>query len=211
MDSGTSPTRRTKRIRGTRSGASAASRGPRKQASRANAQTDEALGSQDASGRADSVAAHPLAELLQCPPATGSLLNASAQFLNYDAGESVFHQSDQCQGLYLVVSGTFLRKAERLQSRLTLGTARPGDLLELAAALGDGEHTYSLTAQSLGSILMLPIDALNEAFRSYPPLRMQLLEELAREVSRAYCACRVSRALKSRRRNSTDLVDSLVD
>jgi CRP-like cAMP-binding protein len=65
--------------------------------------------------------------------------------IDVDAGEAVFRQNGSCKGLYVVVSGDFVRKAERLQMRVTLGTARPGDLVELAAALGDGHHTYTLT------------------------------------------------------------------
>ena len=137
----------------------------------------------------DAAAARPLSELLACPTETGSVLTASAQTIAFDSGEIVFRQSGVCEGLYLVVQGQLLRRAERLETRLTLGTARPGDLVELAAALGDRRHTYSLVAQSPGVLLELPIDALHKAFESYPPLRMRLLEELAREVSRAYTLC----------------------
>jgi len=154
------------------------------------------------SGRMDAVAAHPLAELLECPPTIGSLLNGSALSIDFDAGATVFRQEGACKGLYLVVAGQFIRKAERLAARLTLGPARAGDLLELAAALGDGHHTYSLVAQTPGTVLLLPMDALSQAFQSYPPLRMQLLEELAREVSRAYNSCCLSRTMKSRRRGT---------
>jgi CRP-like cAMP-binding protein len=150
----------------------------------------------------DAVAAHPLAELLQCPDSTGSLLNGAAKCIDFDAGDIVFRQSGGCRGLYVVVSGQFLRRAERLETRLTLGPARAGDLLELAAALGDGHHTYTLVAQTAGSMLMLPIETLAQAFEVYPPLRMQLLEELAREVSRAYNACCLNRTGKARRRSS---------
>lgn len=145
--------------------------------------------SEAASKRTGAVAAHPLAELLACPPATSSLLTASAQSIDFDAGQTIFRQSGACEGLYLVVSGQLLRRAERLETRLTLGAARPGDLVELAAALGDCRHTYSLIAQTAGSLLLLPLSALQQAFQAYPPLRMRLLEELAREVSRAYHAC----------------------
>jgi CRP-like cAMP-binding protein len=150
----------------------------------------------------EAVRAHPVAELLECPPAIGLLLNGSAQCINFDAGELVFRQSEVCRGLYLVVSGQFVRRTERLETRLTLSTARAGDLVELAAALGDGHHTYTLAAQSSGSVLMLPIETLNQAFQSYSPLRMQLLEELAREVSRAYCTCCLSRVVSHRRASS---------
>jgi len=150
-------------------------------------------------GRKEAVQAHPLAELLDCPPATGNLLNSAAQCIDFDVGEPVFRQSGICRGLYVVVSGRFLRRTERLETRLTLGPARVGDLVELAAALGDGHHTYTLSAQTPGSVLLLPMEALNLAFQQYPQLRMQLLEELAREVSRGYDASCQNRMPKARR------------
>jgi len=143
--------------------------------------------------RLEAVRAHPVADLLECPPDIGLLLNRSAQCLSFEAGEVVFRQSENCRGLYLVVTGQFLRRAERLETRLTLGPAHAGDLVELAAALGDRHHTYTLVAQTAGTVLMMPMDALSQAFQSYPPLRMRLLEELAREVSRAYNTCCFSR------------------
>ena len=152
------------------------------------------------SKRLDAVSTHPLAELLACPPSTSSLLTASAQTIAFSAGEIVFSQSSRCQGLYLVISGQLLRRAERLSMRVTLGMARSGDLVELAAALGDTAHTYTLIAQTQGSVLLLPIEALGQAFQSYPPLRMRLLEELAREVSRAYHLCTLTNLTRARRR-----------
>lgn len=134
------------------------------------------------------VAARPLAELLACPPEAGRLLNSAAQCIEYAAGTTVFLQDAPCQGLYVVVSGCFARRAERFHARLSLGSVRPGDLVELAAVLGSGLHSHSLTAQTPGSLLLLPLDDLQRAFDTYPPLRMNLLEELAREVSRAYLA-----------------------
>lgn len=141
------------------------------------------------SRRADPAAARPLSELLSCPSATGTVLTASARTTAFDSGQIVFRQGSQCQGLFLVVQGQLLRRTDRMETRISLGLARPGDLVELAAALGDRHHTYSLVAQSPGLLLELPIDALHQAFEEYPPLRMRLLEELAREVSRGYNLC----------------------
>ena len=164
--------------------------------------TDVTMKAEAISGRMDAVAAHPLAELLECPPEAGVLLNGSAQCINLDAGEVAFRQNETCKGLYVVVSGLFLRKAERLKTRLTLGIARAGELVELAAALGDGRHTYTLSAQTPGSLLLLPIESLTQVFEAYPPLRMRLLEELAREVSRAYLSCCLNHTVQIRRRSS---------
>ncbi|HUN83612.1 MAG TPA: Crp/Fnr family transcriptional regulator [Terracidiphilus sp.] len=145
------------------------------------------------------VAAHPLAELLACPPAVGNLLNASAESIECIAGHAVFRQGDPCKGLFVVISGQLVRKAERFDTRLTLGNVRAGELVELAAALGDVRHTYTLSAQIPSSVMMLPIETLHQAFKAYPPLQMRLLEELAREVSRAYFACATTRLTGSRR------------
>ena len=150
--------------------------------------------------RLAAVAAHPLAELLDCPHDAGSLLASTSRTLDYAGGQVVFRQNETANGLYVVVSGEFARKAERLNMRVMLGTARPGDLLELAAALGDGRHTYTLSAITPGSLLLLSIEALHRAFDGYPPLRMRLLEELAREVSRAYITCCLGRTTPTRRR-----------
>jgi CRP-like cAMP-binding protein len=149
--------------------------------------------------RLAAAAAHPLAELLECPQDAGQLLTNASRCIDIDSGEVVFRQGEICKGLYVVVSGDFARKAERFQMRVTLGSARAGDLVELAAALGDGLHTYTLTALTPGSVLMLPIDELRQAFASHPPLRMRLLEELAREVSRAYITCCMTRVMPARR------------
>jgi CRP-like cAMP-binding protein len=153
-------------------------------------------------GQFEGVRARPLAELLQCPPAVGNLLNASALSLEMEDGRVVFRQSETCRGLFVIISGLFLRRTERLEARLTLGPVRPGDVVELAAALGDGRHTYTLTAQEPGSVMLLPLEDLRRAFDLFPPLRMQLLEELAREVSRGYGASFHSRIASVRRRNA---------
>jgi CRP-like cAMP-binding protein len=152
------------------------------------------------SAASDPLAPHPLVELLQCPPSVTDLLNRAARSMNFAEGEFVFHQGAECHGLYLVVAGLFQRKAERIETRLTLGPARPGDLVELSAALCDGHHTCSLIAAAPGTVLQLPLDALTRAFQEHPPLRMRLLEELAREVSRAYAAtCRVRTSVARRK------------
>ena len=158
--------------------------------------------SQARSGRVDAVAPHPLAELLECPPATGALLSGSTVCIEVDAGDAVFQQSEPCRGLYVIITGRFFRNAERMEAHLMLGPAHAGDLVELAAVLGDGRHTYTLTAQSAGSVLLLPAEALSQAFQQYPPLRMRLLEELAREVCRAYSACCLTHTTRARRRSS---------
>ena len=104
-------------------------------------------------------------------------------------GIRFFASPQLCRGLYVVVSGQFLRKTERMETRLTLGSVRAGDLVELAAALGDGRHTYTLTAQTPGRCCCCQSRRCIRHFRLIRRCRMQLLEELAREVSRAYNAC----------------------
>ena len=195
-------TRITKHVHPQAAGKPVAASTRRETGVRAEAEGEVTMQREARSRRMEAVRAHPVAELLECPPAIGLLLNRAAQCLSFEAGEVVFPQSGICRGLYLVITGQFLRRAERLEARLTLGPARAGDLVELAAALGDRQHTYTLVAQTAGSILMLPIEALNQAFQSFSPLRMKLLEELAREVSRAYNTCCFSRLARPRRARS---------
>jgi CRP-like cAMP-binding protein len=156
--------------------------------------------------RAPTAAAHPLAELLACPPQAIEILSGASQVLQLDASCVVFRQHEACKGLYLLASGTFARSAVRLNTRLALGMAHAGELVELAAALGDGRHTYTLTTVSEGSLLMLPMATLSRAFDLHPPLRMHLLEELAREASRAYAACCFNRMETRARRMHAKMV-----
>jgi CRP-like cAMP-binding protein len=144
--------------------------------------------------------ARSLAELLACPPAAAKLLNETAEVIDLSGGETVFRQGGGCRGLYVVAAGEFLRKADRRGSHVLLGHVRAGELVELAAALGDRLHTYTLQSQSSASLMLLPIDTLDQAFRMFPPLRMRLLEELAREVSRAYATCCAARLAGLRHR-----------
>jgi CRP-like cAMP-binding protein len=152
----------------------------------------------------DGAAPHPIAELLACPAAVGNMLNASAECIEVATGDVVFHQNDICRGLYVVIAGYLLRKATRLDARLTLGTVRAGEIVELASMLGDVRHTYTLVAQSQGTLMRLPREALSRAFQIFPSLRMKLLEELAREVSRAYGICYATRMAGMRRRALTN-------
>ncbi|HVJ09098.1 MAG TPA: Crp/Fnr family transcriptional regulator [Acidisarcina sp.] len=128
----------------------------------------------------------PLTELLACPGQLEQQLGAAAQRRHYAAGELLFAQGTECDGLYLLLTGEFARSAQRREKRLTLGTLHAGDLVELAAVLGDHRHNYTLAASTDAAALVFPMSVLQAAFQEYPPLRMHLLEELGREVSRAY-------------------------
>jgi CRP-like cAMP-binding protein len=165
---------------------------------------------QQTDGRYAAVSAHPIAELLECPSETSNLLNGATECIVLQPGSVAFRQGDECRGLYLVVAGEFLRKTERLSTRVTLGSARPGDIVELASALSANCHTYTLTAITEGTLLLLPMGALQAAFEQHPPLRMRLLQELAREVSRAYLTCCLTRIMPARRsRNGNDHNETL--
>ncbi|HUA91279.1 MAG TPA: cyclic nucleotide-binding domain-containing protein [Terracidiphilus sp.] len=145
-------------------------------------------------------ARRPLTELFACTPAVQAILSAASQRIECSAGDAVFHQHEVCRGLYVIASGDFVRKAVRMKTHLKLGSVRAGEVVELAAALGDGRHTYTLSALTAGSLLLLPLSALQKAFAIYPPFRMHLLEELAREVSRAYLTCCIGQMSRRRRR-----------
>jgi CRP-like cAMP-binding protein len=151
---------------------------------------------------ADARTTHSLADLLDCPPDTEKMLSGAIRSFDFKEGEVVFRQSGNCKGLYVIVSGRFTRKTSCKDLEMTLNQAGTGELVELAAVLGGRSHNYTLSAQTKGSALLLPLEALDNAFQKYPPMRIHLLEQLAREVSHAYRACTVDRAVKTRRRHA---------
>lgn len=154
---------------------------------------------EDSRAGLEAVAPRPLAELLSCPAGIECHLGEATERRHYAAGEAVFTQDAPCEGLYLLLAGEFVRTTERLGQKIQLQPMHAGDLVELAAVLGSGRHTYSLIAHSPAAALVLPATALSSAFQAHPPLRMRLLEELGREVARAYTTLTLNRGLKTRR------------
>jgi CRP-like cAMP-binding protein len=147
---------------------------------------------QAANGRSIALALEPACSVEE-------LFRRSAASISLKPGEILFRQHDPCKGLYLLLSGSFLRMAERRESHLNLGPAGSGDLVELAAVLGDGRHTYVLAAETAATALLLSNEELGKAFQRYAWLRMQLLETLAREVSSAYNFCAMNRPVRGRK------------
>lgn len=141
----------------------------------------------------------PLTLLLSCPSAIEQKLGSVTIRRSYEEGEVLFEQNTPCDGLYLIVAGEFSRITDRWDKRLSLAPLKAGDLAELAAILGDGKHISTVTAITAASALVFPRSALEEAFTAYPPLRMHLLEELGREVSRAYTTLSFGRGIRTRR------------
>jgi len=150
----------------------------------------------------NSVTPRPLTELLACPGSLEQRLGASSERRDYKAGDLLFSQGAECEGLYLLLAGEFCRSSYRRDKRVNLGILHPGDLVELAAVLGDGGHNYSLQATTDATALLFPMATLRAAFQEYSPLRMHLLEELGREVSRAYGSVYVQRKTRTRHTES---------
>ncbi len=131
MEIGSSQSRDTKRIRSVTAGSETVT-AARRVAEAAGARGDVTMQPEVSSGRHNSgAAAHPLAELLACPPAVGNLLNASAEQIGFEAGDIVFHQggclSGPLCGAFRTIaaqSGTFgdAAYAWNGQSRGTCGT-----------------------------------------------------------------------------------------
>lgn len=147
----------------------------------------------------------PLNLLLSCPIEIEQKLGAATVRKNYADGELLFEQNKPCDGLYLVLAGEFARATERWETRLTLAPLHAGDLVELAAILGEGRHTSTVVASGPSAALVFPRSALEEAFAAYPPLRMHLLEELGREVSRAYTMLSFGRGVRTRKSRKSSI------
>ena len=131
------------------------------------------------SGRKEAAGPYPLAKLLACPPATSNLLNSSAQSIEFDGGETVFRQSGLCKGLYVIVAGTFLRKAERLEARFaTVEVAdspsiffrgMAGTQTPIAIAHGEGYADFSQTGDiDQALVAMRFVDHRGQATEGYP-------------------------------------------
>ena len=189
MEPGSSQVRSTRSTRQGPAGRWIARATRRRTGDRAEARGDGTMQPEARFGHAEA-AAHPLAELLECPPAIGNLLNASAQYARL---------RNRGDGLS---PGRALPRA--LRGGFRAAVAQDG-APEYAADAGTGarrETWWNWRPRWAMDIILIRSrrklrrrccccrsSRSSRLSRRYPPLRMQLLEELAREVSRAYNTC----------------------
>lgn len=107
-------------------------------------------------------------------------LLAAMHHLNFERGETVFLKGDDCQGVYILLTGKV-----KLVAKSDHGPEKVMEVVEAGHCLTDGwglsqtHHAVDAHALTAAKVLLLPRLALETAIMLYPQLAINLLDEVA--------------------------------
>lgn len=95
----------------------------------------------------------------------------------------LFHQGDECRGIYYLTSGLMsLQRVNDDGAFTILGLVRPGRLFSWSDVLGRGLHRNAAQALSNATAVMVPRDVFMETIRRDPQAFDLTLEQASREL-----------------------------
>lgn len=105
--------------------------------------------------------------------------------LQLAARDELFSAGSRAEGLFIVVRGMLRAEATKSGAQVgpTLGYLGPGDIAGEMAVLGEGYHTATVLAESEATVIIIPIEALNELMRHIPSIPRVLLGVMYRRIA----------------------------
>jgi len=123
----------------------------------------------------------PLFSVLDSAARSG--LEAALRYRDYQRGEVIYWEGDDCDGLYLVVEGKVkIAKNSPQGKQQILGLRKPGELFGEGAAFADLPHWDGAQALTRARIAFLPRPILKKLMVDNPPLAAAGVTELARRL-----------------------------
>jgi len=101
----------------------------------------------------------------------------------FEPGQDIALAGEPCTELHIVVSGTIRARRLSLEGReYVLEYIRPGQALNLAAALDEGNHLASGEALNRTTTFAIPCDRFRQFVQSYPSVAAAALNHLSSQV-----------------------------
>ncbi|MBN2362220.1 MAG: cyclic nucleotide-binding domain-containing protein [Deltaproteobacteria bacterium] len=97
-----------------------------------------------------------------------------ARTMEYESDQLVVQAGDDCDGLYIVVSGQANVENTFAGSKKVVAALKAGDFFGEVGLLGGGKRGSSVVAASGLSCLMFPVQPIRELAATYPELRDRL-------------------------------------
>lgn len=114
------------------------------------------------------------------------IFNVNVVPRNYDVGETIFYEGDDCKGLYLVESGLIgVRKVDAEGKQILMRLGGPGDTLGYRPLLSGEKHRASAEVMKPGKICFLPEAIMRQFLASNPVLGARFLERTAKALGAA--------------------------
>lgn len=130
---------------------------------------------------------HPVAAADPTPRdggAAGNLLRCSgAHSLGVRKRRFLFHQGDDCDGIYYLLTGLVaLQRVDERGAFIIFSLIKPGSFFSWSDLLGCGRHRNSAQALSAAKAVFVPRHAFLTAMREDPQALSDTLEQASREI-----------------------------
>ena len=113
------------------------------------------------------------------------------QVERWPAGEIIFREGEQPQGIFILYSGTVdLIFAARTGLKRTLRTALPGEVLGLSDAVRNSPHDCTASTRTGARIGFVPIRALQQQLNDTPGLWLTLARLLSADLGLCWASMR---------------------
>jgi CRP-like cAMP-binding protein len=114
------------------------------------------------------------------------IFNSNVICRNYDAGECLFYEMDDCKGLYLVESGLVgVKKIDTEGEQVLLRLANPGDTLGYRPLLAGEQHRAGAEVIKKARVCFLPKTIMRRLLISNPELGAGFLQRTAKALGEA--------------------------
>jgi len=97
-----------------------------------------------------------------------------ARAIEYDVNQPVVTAGEDCDGLYVIVSGHANVENTFAGSKKVVASLKPGDFFGEVGLLGGGKRGSSVVAADALTCLMFPVQPVCELAAAYPELRDRL-------------------------------------
>ena len=112
-----------------------------------------------------------------------STLRSAGRAKTCMAGDHLFEQADDCNGLYLLESGLVgLRKLNEDGTTMLVNLARPGDFIGYGPLLTDGEHATSAEILQASQVIFIDLARVQRLLQETPELLSLLLQQATRDL-----------------------------
>ncbi len=113
------------------------------------------------------------------------------QVERWEAGEVIFREGEQPQGVFVLYSGTAdMVFSARNGFKRSLRTALPGEILGLSDAVSNTPHDCTATTHTNAKIGFVPLDAFRRQLEQTPELWLTIAKFLSADVDACWASMR---------------------
>ena len=106
----------------------------------------------------------------------------SREILSVATGSILFHEGAPCGGCYYIEDGELLLTVMAKERQLSIGSAKAGHLLGVAAVIGNCRHSFSAQAVCDSKLTFIPAQEMKDYLRQRSDLCLGIVQTLGAEL-----------------------------